>query len=407
MPKPRKSSKRDNPSQAHAEAWSEWVASPDDPRGEYYRARRTIQGGLEYEFRPKSNSTPRDAEEDYPNPYEPPIDQAEGYPNHYDIPRDQDDVPGLDALSLDEPEPVSSPGYITDARHGKGKGLADPELNDPEDGDGNASDTPTEGTADGTTDDLEDDMLQRTIRESRESGLRGLASGSTPYPQNPDYLDEYGMVDESAYGPPAEEEPPTEDTDSVQGEPVSHAQLDSRYRIYKSKHWTPGTVFKIYWSEPMGSNGALSVSNKQVYAGEFGSFYTGFRRFIVVASDEGNSTCVPVATYGGQGCKKNGVKASKHGLILAQSARSKTKPKAPRNIEALGFPMVRMNVTTEGETLSMASRINYSKLVTIEHNCKILMIGHIATDHFQNFKDAVNSCWSGKKHFPPGYMNQY
>jgi hypothetical protein len=51
-------------------------------------------------------------------------------------------------------------------------------------------------------------------------------------------------------------------------------------------------VFKIYWSEPMGSNGALSVSNKQVYAGEFGSFYTGFRRFIVVASDEGNSTCV-------------------------------------------------------------------------------------------------------------------
>lgn len=54
----------------------------------------------------------------------------------------------------------------------------------------------------------------------------------------------------------------------------------------------PTQVFKIYWSEPMGSNGALSVSNKQVYAGEYGSFYTGFRRFIVVASDEGNSTCV-------------------------------------------------------------------------------------------------------------------
>jgi uncharacterized protein DUF6590 len=83
------------------------------------------------------------------------------------------------------------------------------------------------------------------------------------------------------------------------------------YRVYRSNKWTPGTVgrlvsrgssriadmskqvFKIYWSEPMGSNGAYSVSNKQVYPGEYGlAFYTGFRRFVVVASDEGNSTCV-------------------------------------------------------------------------------------------------------------------
>ncbi|KAH6669136.1 hypothetical protein F5X68DRAFT_249266 [Plectosphaerella plurivora] len=345
----------------------------------------------------------------YLDPYDTPRNQEETYQDAYDIPRDQDDVPGLDALTLEEPEPVpASPGYITDAPHGKGKGLADPEPDDPEDGDGNASDTPTEGTVDGTTDDLEDEMLRRTLQESRESGLRGLASGSTPYPQNSDYLEEYGMAGDPAYGPPAEAEPVPDETDSVvQGEPVVGAQLDSRYRIYKSKHWTPGTVFKVYWSEPMGSNGDLSVSGRQVYANEFGSFYTGFRRFIVVASDEGNSTCVPVATYSGQGCRKHGVKASKHGLILAQSARSRTKPKAPKNIEALGFPMVRMNVTAEGETLSLASRINYSKLVTIEHNIKILMIGHIATDHFENFNYAVNTCWSGKKHFPPGYMNQH
>lgn len=47
----------------------------------------------------------------------------------------------------------------------------------------------------------------------------------------------------------------------------------------------------------MGSNGATSqnapsVSNKQVYEGDFGSFYTGFRRFIIVATDDGHSTCV-------------------------------------------------------------------------------------------------------------------
>jgi uncharacterized protein DUF6590 len=66
-----------------------------------------------------------------------------------------------------------------------------------------------------------------------------------------------------------------------------------------------------------------------------------------------------------------------------------------------------MIVSAEGETLSLASRINYSKLVTIEHNCKILMIGHIANDSFEHFADAVDSCWIGKKHFPPGYMNTH
>lgn len=52
-------------------------------------------------------------------------------------------------------------------------------------------------------------------------------------------------------------------------------------------------MFKIYWSEPMGANGALSVSDKQVYNPGFGQqFYTGFRRFIIIATDEGHSTCV-------------------------------------------------------------------------------------------------------------------
>lgn len=413
MPKPRKSSKHSSVPQAQPGPWTEWTPSPPENQraGLYYRARERTPGDWQYEFNDdpygasslQNDYTPYDTpEEPYSKPHETPRDPEEELANSLN-------TLDLDGVGNDDPEPLSSPIYTTDA--GKGKGLAEPE---PDDGEGYTSDTPTEGTAGDIaegTGNLVDGLDESIFRQSLQSGMTGHGSSSAPYGQDPGYNlpggTSYGAPEESAYGPAADELAQAEDSDSVEGTPVSHEALDSRYRIYKSKYWTPGTVFKIYWSEPMGSNGALSVSNKQVYAGEFGSFYTGFRRFIVVASDEGNSTCVPVATYGGQGCRKNGVKASKHGLILAQSARSKTKPKAPKNIEALGFPSVRMIVTTEGETLSPASRINYSKLVTIEHNCKILMIGQIDKAHFQNFADAVDSCWIGKKHYPPGYMNTH
>lgn len=76
-----------------------------------------------------------------------------------------------------------APIYTTDA--GKGKGLAEPE---PEEGEGYTSDTPTEGTVgdigegtDSVGSNLVDDLLERTIRESRQTGMRGHASSSAPY----------------------------------------------------------------------------------------------------------------------------------------------------------------------------------------------------------------------------------
>lgn len=105
-----------------------------------------------------------------------------------------------------------------------------------------------------------------------------------------------------------------------------------------------------------------------------------------------------MSTYGNQGCRKNGVKASRHGLIYGYN----TKPR--KDTEDLGFPPVRVKFTAEGEKLSSASRVNYSKLMTIEHNCRVFLIGRIPHKDFEHVQDAVNACWSGKKHFPPGYM---
>ncbi len=56
-------------------------------------------------------------------------------------------------------------------------------------------------------------------------------------------------------------------------------------------------VFKVLWSEPQGSGRdrktIQDLTEKGVRDNEYGEkFHVGFRRFIVVAMDEGHSTCV-------------------------------------------------------------------------------------------------------------------
>jgi hypothetical protein len=63
----------------------------------------------------------------------------------------------------------------------------------------------------------------------------------------------------------------------------------------------------------------------------------------------------------------------------------------------LGFAPVRMRIEVGGEHLAKESRVNYSKLVTVEHNVKIFLIGRIVTDDFNNtVAKAVNACWDMK-----------
>jgi hypothetical protein len=72
-----------------------------------------------------------------------------------------------------------APIYTTDA--GKGKGLAEPE---PDDGEGNTSDTPTEGTAGDIaegTGNLVDGLDESIFRQSLQSGMTGHGSSSAPY----------------------------------------------------------------------------------------------------------------------------------------------------------------------------------------------------------------------------------
>jgi hypothetical protein len=103
----------------------------------------------------------------------------------------------------------------------------------------------------------------------------------------------------------------------------------------------------------------------------------------------------PILTYIRQGCKKKGAKPAKHGIVYESTGK-------PRLIEGepkLGFRPIRMEIRATGERLARESRVNYSKLVTVEHNVKVFFIGNINLADFDNVvRGAVDRCWQEKIH---------
>ena len=107
----------------------------------------------------------------------------------------------------------------------------------------------------------------------------------------------------------------------------------------------------------------------------------------------------PILTYERKACTKKGVKAAKHGIVYTEGKKPQVLPKEPD----LGFAPVRMRMNSDvrDEKLAPESRINYSKLVTVEHNVKVFFIGHIIGEDIMLVSDAVDSCWSHKKRSRP------
>jgi hypothetical protein len=149
----------------------------------------------------------------------------------------------------------------------------------------------------------------------------------------------------------------------------------------------------VLWPEPAGGG---SIVEETVYRDQYGGrIFVHFRRFIVVANDRGHCTCIPISTYGKKGCKKSGVKAEQHGIVTESSNRN---PLPLRDEPKLGFPPVRVHIYEQGERISKESRVNYSKLTTVEHNVKVLFIGRVITSDWDTVTEAVNTSWANKMH---------
>ncbi|KAL1866349.1 hypothetical protein Daus18300_006813 [Diaporthe australafricana] len=182
--------------------------------------------------------------------------------------------------------------------------------------------------------------------------------------------------------------------DVIRGTPGNSEYLDGRYRVEPSMKFEPGNVFKVMWSEPKGGTipGGGSRFSDTLLQDHLNGVWTGFRRFIVIRNGEGHCSCVPILTYGKLGCLKNGVKPHHHGIVFEKGQQAITLSNEP----ALGFEPICMEMHP-GEHISEESRVNYSKLVTVEHNVKVLFVGRVLYDDWPIVQQAVDSCWDAKK----------
>lgn len=191
----------------------------------------------------------------------------------------------------------------------------------------------------------------------------------------------------------------------IRGTKGQYEPLDPRFRIEHSQRFEPGEVFKVMWTEPLGEKtpvGGGSVITEVALQDHKNNVWTGFRRFIVVGNDEGHCTCVPILTYGNQGCQKRGVKPHKHGIVYEQGTVASALPNEPK----LGFQPICMQMTAANEHISNNSRVNYSKLVSVEHNVKVFFIGRISNDDWPTVQHAVDKCWEDQLRERPHHISR-
>lgn len=72
------------------------------------------------------------------------------------------------------------------------------------------------------------------------------------------------------------------------------------------------------------------------------------------------------------------------------------KPRLLPGEPKLGMPTVRARFQVTGESLPAASRVNYFKLVTVEHNTRVLILGSVLDSDCHHLFDSVNLCWEQK-----------
>ena len=127
------------------------------------------------------------------------------------------------------------------------------------------------------------------------------------------------------------------------------------------------------WSEPTANHPYPNDSS--VSLDIYGQNpHSRIRRFIVVKQGTGYSICLPVNTYGGQGTLKYGLNVQDHALIYTGA----TPPPLLLGEEELEKEPLRIIPTDSSYELDVASRVNFGKVYTVEHNLKVKDVGLIS-----------------------------
>jgi hypothetical protein len=99
----------------------------------------------------------------------------------------------------------------------------------------------------------------------------------------------------------------------------------------------------------------------------------------------------PILTYGGQGTLKHGVHPEDHALIYTQQKNHKGPPSLLKHEYPLTKKPIRVEPISPSHKLDPASRLNYAKLYTVEHNVKVFFVGWVAKEHEHRIADDYNN----------------
>ncbi|PVH81043.1 hypothetical protein DL98DRAFT_417452 [Cadophora sp. DSE1049] len=142
------------------------------------------------------------------------------------------------------------------------------------------------------------------------------------------------------------------------------------------------------WSEPSGIRivPAGTSSSGSHFSATYlnGTAYTEIRRFVVIGEGYGNSICSPIYTYGGQATLKPNLPDVQQHAIIHTSRQpppekfsyDDTGTLVKENLEKEPIRVINEQADEEGD-LGAFSRINYSKIYTVEHYVRVLNIGKV------------------------------
>jgi hypothetical protein len=185
-----------------------------------------------------------------------------------------------------------------------------------------------------------------------------------------------------------EQEQKTDTLDSrelnICSDQIESLLIDTGFAIIArpSRFFTMGRVFKTLWTEPAG--GTMSSMDKRFYNeisyGELS--FTKMRRFVVVRKRLHSCLCLAIYTYGGQGTAKNDVRPQDHAVVFVHGTEEPILlPEETSNKGA--FPII---VEEQSENIDPMSRLDFSRVYTVEHNVKVLKIGRISPEHHERLE---------------------
>ncbi|KAL4749171.1 hypothetical protein BDW72DRAFT_140391 [Aspergillus terricola var. indicus] len=218
---------------------------------------------------------------------------------------------------------------------------------------------------------------------------------ASPYGNDPHYHsrpDRHQTNTHTGYAPPTAQPRRhrghyPEEVMPTPGHPMSlssQSVLDPRYMVQPPHYYREGKVFSILWHENDGRAGGTLVSRGPLYLGRFGEpIYSTIRRMVVFRQYEQCSWCFAITTYNGRGVAKRGVDPDKHAIVYMRGTMPTLGAGEPRMIKEP------LEVAPENpdERLDSMSRLNFSKIYTVEHNVKVLPIGRISSRSMTRFRE--------------------